>query len=481
MNRNDNNSPLYEDLSDIPKFDDDIRSDYKPESRSTASAYRRNTADERRSSSSTRKTQQNKRRGKSSGKRPAKLKIGALAGKSKSAFSSRVYPDGYTGRRNTGRSSRENRAAIIRKQRTTLIIFALIVIAALILLIIGISAVIKGSKTPETPSNDQTSVTSQVQETTAITITPEPMATPAPERDITGLEITDYDGMITVGDSAYEFYKFDSNATSTAISAINNGDHKISVPMYTLLIPTSIDIMLPLSLLEQYADETSDQQKAESYFLSQLEDTITPVYCYDLLKAHCNENLFFNSDSRINGLTAYYIYTAWCKEKGVAPITLDKCTKKEYGDFFGNIANRTGIYLKSDTVEVYEAPMKFSYSYKDDDGSTQEGSVYVDVSGYGPLYKYQAFCGGSHSYSEITNSSRTDGSSCLIIVDSNGFALAPFIASHYSKTYIIDYRYYSGGAMSLANELGVSDIVIAASTSLTAYSSLADSLTSVMN
>ena len=488
----DRNTPLYEDLSDIPSFDDDPHS--APVYRESTDYYNNNSGgsirqpSRRRQTQSGRSTAKRGRRKSSVPKLPFNLKITApIKGKASpsraSATSSRVYPDGYTGRRRPSSArTAADRAARIRKQRTTLVVFGLLVIAALILIIVGVSSVIKSSsKSSSSSAETAQSATTQTAAETTITVTPVPAATPAPEKDITGLEITDYDSMITVGDSAYEFYKFDSEAASTAITALNEGDLKVNVPMYAMLIPTSIDITLPLSLLDTYADKTSDQQKAESYFLSQLEDSITPVYCYDLLKAHCNENLFFSSDNHINGLTAYYVYTAWCEEKGVTPISLDKCTKKEYSDFYGNISYSTGVFLDADTVEVYEVPMSLSYTYTDDNGSTQSGSVYPDVSGYSSMSKYQAFCGGSHSYSVITNNERSEGSTCLLIIDSNGFALAPFIACHYAKTYVVDYRWYEENAMELANDEEVSDIVVACSMSVTAYTSLADSLNSVMN
>ena len=54
-----------------------------------------------------------------------------------------------------------------------------------------------------------------------------------------------------------------------------------------------------------------------------------------------------------------------------------------------------------------------------------------------------------------------------MIKESFGNALIPFLANHYQKIYVIDYRYWDGNVIKLAEEKQAVDIIIVNNISMT--------------
>lgn len=90
-----------------------------------------------------------------------------------------------------------------------------------------------------------------------------------------------------------------------------------------------------------------------------------------------------------------------------------------------------------------------------------------DAAGYGKGVKYSAFIDGDNPYTFIRNRSLADGSSCIIVKESFGNAIIPFLADHYQRIYVIDYRYWDGSLISFAKEKSVDDVIIINNISMT--------------
>lgn len=365
------------------------------------------------------------------------------------------------------------------------IVLGIVGVVIIALIIMGIKTLVENGKAEEEPKGTLESMLEEVSQ--APTPTPEPTPTPgptaAPEKDITGKEVEDLGNMVVVGDSAYEYYKFNTDIASSYIDSMNKAAESASgkAEVTCMILPSAVDIMLPLSFLNEYAEQTSDQEKAITYLYSKMTGDIRKLSLYAPLKAHCNEDLYFRTDNHVTSLGAYYAYEQWAQSKGLTPLSLSDCEKVEYEGFQGN------LYASSESSALSEPETLITYQPKADmtlkvqeDGELQEWPLFVDVTDYGALYKYSTFLSGSHSYAEITNHDLSDGSACVLVIDSNGTPLAPYIATHYQTTYVIDYRDYTGSAASLASEKGASDILYFTSITATASESLSEYLSNVV-
>lgn len=280
----------------------------------------------------------------------------------------------------------------------------------------------------------------------------------ATEKSIKGMEIEKLGSMLIIGDSAYPYYKFNLKAAQDFAHAVNLAPSDVNV--YSLIVPSKIDIELSLKVLREYPNETSDQRKAIRYINSLMGENVIKLNVYDRFKAHCDEDLFFKADSRTTPLASYYAYTLWAEKKGVNPLKLDELEEIVFENFTGSIALSSGneALSTSDDIKIYRSNTDLSLNVKID-STMQMWPIYTNVSDYGSSYKYSTFMAGSDNYAIITNNEIKDNSACIIVKDASGNTFAPFIAEHYHKTYVVDYRNYKGSLDKLVDESGAEDII----------------------
>ena len=178
---------------------------------------------------------------------------------------------------------------------------------------------------------------------------------------------------------------------------------------------------------------------------------------------HRDEYLYFQTDHHWTGRGAYYAYEAFCETKGIEPYTLMEREVVKFEGFQGSLYK----YLKlstsiTDIVYAYRpvsksATMKFT----DSSGNTIAWNIIHDVSDYPASLKYSTFAGSDNPYSEFHNPEVTDGSVCIVVKESFGCALMPYLVDHYSTIYEIDYRYWSGSLTELAERVGATDMIFA--------------------
>ena len=73
--------------------------------------------------------------------------------------------------------------------------------------------------------------------------------------------------------------------------------------------------------------------------------------------------------------------------------------------------------------------------------------------------KYSCFAGSDNPLTVFQNKDVTDGSKCIVIKESFGNAMMPFIADHYQTVYEIDYRHWDGNLAEFAKKNGVTEVI----------------------
>lgn len=68
--------------------------------------------------------------------------------------------------------------------------------------------------------------------------------------------------------------------------------------------------------------------------------------------------------------------------------------------------------------------------------------------------------GGDNAYTVITNKNIKDSSSCVVVKESFGNALVPYLTDHFSKIYVIDYRYWNGKLSHLVKDKKIQKIFL---------------------
>ncbi len=272
----------------------------------------------------------------------------------------------------------------------------------------------------------------------------------------------EYGNVITIGDTAFELYSYLDSGAEKYATAVNSAADKLKgkASVYEIPIPLSSGITLP----DEYYNKisSSDQSKAMDAILSKADDNVKKVNIYENMMKHRDEYIYFRTDHHWTALGAYYGYEKFCEAKGIMPISLERREKQDFSGFLGSFYNDTknGKLKKNpDTLTAYYPISNVSMQYTDKNGQKVSWDVIYDVSKYPANIKYSAFIGGDNPFTEITNEDIQDGSSCLVVKESFGNAFVPYLADHYEKVYVVDYRYWEGSLVSLAEEKGVDDVL----------------------
>ncbi len=277
---------------------------------------------------------------------------------------------------------------------------------------------------------------------------------------VTGGEVL---GSIYVsGDSAYSLFYFNRSGADRYAAAINRA-HKVmgdEVNIYSVAIPLSSGILFDKSLQEDIG--LSDERAAIEYINGLMDPAVHALNIYDVLRAHNDEYLYFRTDHHWTALGAYYAYTELCREKGVAPHTLDQFEEKTFTGFLGSYYSKTlseDMKENPDTVKAY-VPMGTNLMvYADKNCNETKWDIIHNVEGYKTGAKYYCFSGSDQPYSYAHNPQITDGSSCVVIKDSFGNAFIPFLIDHYEHIYWIDFRYYNGTLPALVRDKNINDVI----------------------
>ena len=268
-----------------------------------------------------------------------------------------------------------------------------------------------------------------------------------------------YNGYIAlVGDSAYELYTYVDSSAEKYAEAVNRTAEKLEgkAKVYDMIVPLSTGVTLP----DKYFDEiqSSDQLSALNEIRSMLSDKVVSVDIYDNLMKHRDEYIYYRTDHHWTSLGAYYGYEKWCQLKEILPIGLDRRDSADYGDFLGSLYYDTdspkALGDHPDTLKVY-FPMNDIYAGSSDD----KKSVIVDYSGEPEYLKYNAFLGGDKPLVVITNENAKDDSVCMVVKESFGNCFAPYLADHYKKVYVYDYRYFEDDLIKEAEKIKAKDVI----------------------
>lgn len=275
-------------------------------------------------------------------------------------------------------------------------------------------------------------------------------------------KIKSYQSVVTVDDAAYELYTYLDDVAGNYADCVNKEaaalDGKATV--YDMVIPLSSEITFPDNLREEI--NSSDQREAMLQIQAKMSDKVKTVDIYDALMQHRNEYIYFRTDHHWTALGAYYAYQQFCAAGGMEPEDLSVYETKEFDGFLGSFYNDTSdakLKANPDVVTAYLPQDECILHVTASDGTKYDWPIIYDVSNYGASLKYSTFIASDNPYTEIENKTLTDNSSCIVVKESFGNAMIPFLVDHYQTIYVIDYRYWTGSISKLAEEKGVTDVV----------------------
>lgn len=154
---------------------------------------------------------------------------------------------------------------------------------------------------------------------------------------------------------------------------------------------------------------------------------------------------------------AWLAYQAFCAQQGFTP-QLPQAQLVSVENFYGtNYAKTKRIGTQPDTLEYYDIQNTFTlYSYNAAGELVGEQTGVMDTAKLAEYDKYAAFLHGNNGFSVLQG----DGQgSILVIKDSYGNSLVPYLTSHYAQIGIIDLRAWTE-IDTIIEQFGFEDILV---------------------
>lgn len=227
----------------------------------------------------------------------------------------------------------------------------------------------------------------------------------------------------------------------------------IDVPVTVMLVPSTgyiaEDVLPPIHDKyndDEYIDNVSKKLSDNGLSFVDLRDKFKSAYSDGM-------QLYYKTDHHWTTEGAYTAYEELCKQLGITPAAKEKFNVEAYPGFYGTTYSTSGFWFtQPDTIEVWNNPDNTENNIGvkiTESGDTKEYNSMFFYDHIDEDDKYPVFLDGNHALTEITNSN-AKGGTLLMVKDSFGHCLAPFLAENYSKIVMVDMRYY---------KMSVSDLI----------------------
>ncbi|GAB6107407.1 DHHW family protein [Fusibacter bizertensis] len=275
------------------------------------------------------------------------------------------------------------------------------------------------------------------------------------------------------------FASFDENkqAEREYSDAIKNVSNRFeNVNFSVLLTPTQVAF-----LNKTYDGLTDNQVDSLKRFETLFGSGVQYVNAYPLLKENYSDDLFFRTDHHWNGLGAYYGYLSYCEAKSLQPMLRKDTVYGEVKGFLGSVykmMNNQNLAKHPDKIMTYTPKIDVSmdrYKVVGDETVIDVADIPYLISEklMGDSASYRVFLGGDCALTVIHNLDDPSLPKLLVVKDSYGNALVPFLAANYSEIYAVDPRHYVGDLTELIDEKEIKEVLFINSANITRTSGYA--------
>ncbi len=269
-------------------------------------------------------------------------------------------------------------------------------------------------------------------------------------------------GVYIYDKAAYELFLGDDTTAKRYADCISDfktlvGD---SMTVYNMVVPSHIEFSVPKKITQSEDVKSNSQTKNLKAIYEGYSEDVIGINCYNELSEHFKEYLYFNTDYHWTGLGAYYGYKAFCEQTDQRVLNLSVCTENTIEGYEGSMLYcDTGLYENLDTVYFWTFPYS-TYAMRTDSmrQTPYETSVYFEGETSGP-YSFGVFIWGDCPLFVEYNKDITNEKKILVVKDSFGNPMVPYLTANYQEVHIIDYRYYEGNLKKYAQENDIKEIL----------------------
>lgn len=246
-------------------------------------------------------------------------------------------------------------------------------------------------------------------------------------------------------------------------SRIKEFAEKNSLDTNLVIIPSSGYILegdLP-KLHREYADDRIIEGFANAAGENTALLPVKDIFSYSMNA----EGLYYRTDHHLTMEGSYLLYSNLSESLGFTPVAAEEFLSTAY-EFYGTSYGSSGLTLtKPDSLEVWTLPGdEYIYVATYDGANRMEHMGMIDETCLedGVVDRYACYLYSNHGMTIIENPAVEEGT-LLVLKDSYGNAIVPFLAHHYNKIIMIDVRYYSSTLpmpSELVSEYGIKDFLV---------------------
>lgn len=264
-------------------------------------------------------------------------------------------------------------------------------------------------------------------------------------------------GFLVVGNRGME--KFGGSAVGGQLTAdlLNQFQEAVGpdVQVYAAPVPTAVAFYAP----EGY--EKSSQCIQDCFY--GMRDALVGVKFADFYGAilpHADEEVYARTDHHWFARGAYYAAEELCRVAGVDFATLDTFTEYSREGFIGSVVSAYGVEELRKYPEIfywYEPSQEYTADYyTQQDKFSFTGSLFSSSKGYTKFIHGDAYC-------VKIKTGVNNGRKLLVIKDSFGNALAPFLIAGFEEVHMFDIRNFEKNALKYIETYGITDVAFALS------------------
>lgn len=227
--------------------------------------------------------------------------------------------------------------------------------------------------------------------------------------------------------------------------------------VYSMIAPTNGDFYCP----ESYGEYNASQIKDINYIENNLGDKVKSVNCYDVLKEHKDDYIYFRTDHHWTSLGAYYAAEQFAKAAGVpfAEMNEENYEKKVIEGFVGSLYGSTG------NANLLNDPDDFEYYVPANDYRCYYYDMSYNLDGKYPFFIQQearnafgTFMGSDKKIVRVETDVK-NGRKLMVIKDSYGNVEIPFYMNSFEEIYVTDVRFFDLNAIDFIKQQGITDVL----------------------
>lgn len=194
-------------------------------------------------------------------------------------------------------------------------------------------------------------------------------------------------------------------------------------------------------------------------YAAEITESLLPdsVHVYLPTEPLSAEGSYYATDHHYTSRGAYAVAAWYAERLGLEMPAAETYTVETVPGFYGSMYSRSGLWLtEPDTLEILRGPQTESYTVALDGGEPRKGLFFAEYLDTADMYS--TFLDGNHPLAVI-DTGRTGGQTLLVVRDSFGHCIAPFLADVFDRVVLADMRYYRKSVSDLADEYGADRVL----------------------